>query len=343
MLWQYVSQRVSSMLTTITNAQVDKKLEEEVSLFPCFPNIRVITQVSSEEYERKQCQSNMVFVPEEMETPPLPLEYNGVRYYFDIDNTRAIRKLLESVDEDHALVFFWDREKRKYYTAGVDSIGKYEDDDSNIHLPVYVVRIRSAMVWVISVCNVLLFGYKKGAYVSGNQILKDKGEKIEKIIKDINHLANTTGSCSYSEDVWNNICDDILEAKHGTSFVIFADTNDAIEEANRLSKFKRGILTKDPQQYSDDNIRKEFLKQNSAIDGGLVFDLLGQCYAYGCIFDGTLPSDEDTQFEGTSSRGARYNSMLLYIYLKNHISNDVRKNTCLGVVFSDDYSADTIL
>lgn len=327
MLWQYVNSGKSK-----TNADI----YEEVLRIPSFPDIGIITQISSEEYERKQCHSNMIFIPQEMSTPKLPLEYDSVKYYLEINDTRAIRKLLESVDADHALVFFWDNNEKKYYTAGVDLIDKYVKCHSP--LPVYVVRIMSAMVWVISVCNVLLLGYKKGEYVSGNQILKDKNEKIEKIIRDINDWATKAALYLSGANVWENICNDILEARHGTSFVLFGNTAEAENEARRLSKFQRAILTKDPQDYSNDKVCKEFLKQNSAIDGGLVFDISGKCFAYGCIFDGTLPSVPGAQFKGNSGRGARYNSMSLYIYMNNYASK-----VCMGVVFSDDYSVDTII
>ena len=322
----------------------DTCIEKEICLFPNAPNIRVITQISSEKYERKQCQSNMVFLPNSEEAKPLTLEYYGITYPFDLYNTRAIRKLLESVDSEHALVFVWDEVKEMYYTRGVDSLSAFESGDMSSES--YIVKITNSMTWLISVCGIPLLGYKNGNYVTSNDIQQDSEEKINSIINKIAKLAQKNSIHQYDENVWHDICSDIINAGHGTSFVLYVDSNEAKKEAERLSKYKRGIMPKKPQNFFESLIRNEYLKQNIAIDGGLVFDISGRCYAYGCIFDGTLPEIFDaqpSQFEGMSSRGSRFNSMLLYIYLKNH-SSDCKDfyEKCLGVVFSDDYSVDSI-
>lgn len=336
MLHKYVSDLYDVKENSI---EFDGCLEHEIGLFPVVPNIRVITQISSEKYERRRCKSNMVFIPNHKWTKPLSLEYNGIEYPLTFGYTRAIRKLLESVDDKHALVFFWDENEQKYYTKGIEALDSFRNGD--LTSQVYIVEIQNSMKWVMSVCNIPLVGYENGSYVSSDKILTDTNEKIESITKEIDELAKMHPECKYDKDVWKKICQEILEAEHGTSFVLFCNPTDAKKEAERISSYRRGIMPKQPQDFSEAVIREEYLKQNIAIDGGLIFDISGLCYAYGCIFDGMLPiitGSEKYRFKGKESKGSRHNSMLLYIFLKNHSEdyNEYSMN-CIGVVFSDDY------
>lgn len=66
----------------------------------------------------------------------------------------------------------------------------------------------------------------------------------------------------------------------------------------------------------------------TSIDGALLVDPLGTCYAAGVILDG-----DAIKGKGTSSRGARYNSAIRYVY---GAAETTSKCECLAVVISKD-------
>ncbi|BBZ31738.1 hypothetical protein [Mycolicibacterium confluentis] len=86
------------------------------------------------------------------------------------------------------------------------------------------------------------------------------------------------------------------EAEHGTMLVI---SDSAADEATRLGS--QAFLV-EPTQLSAAGIR-----QVTAIDGGVLVDPSGTCYAIGVILDGMATT------RGDRSRGSRYNSAVRYL------------------------------
>ena len=108
-----------------------------------------------------------------------------------------------------------------------------------------------------------------------------------------------------------------IEQRHGSMLIV---ARDAASEADRL----RAQGTKiEPAKLTPDLYR-----QVSSIDGAVIVDPHGVCYAIGVILDGA------SRPECTPSRGARYNSGIRYIG-----SSDVSR---LAVVVSDDQTVDVI-
>ena len=105
--------------------------------------------------------------------------------------------------------------------------------------------------------------------------------------------------------------------RHGSMLVV---AEDAESEADRLqdqgTKIEPTKLT--PDLYS----------QVSGIDGSIIIDPYGICYAIGVILDGSA------QLECTPSRGARYNSGIRYVRATG-ISR-------LAIIISDDQTVDVI-
>jgi hypothetical protein len=87
-----------------------------------------------------------------------------------------------------------------------------------------------------------------------------------------------------------------MEQRHGTIIVV---SEAAAAEAMRLKKQSLGI---DPIELTHD-----LAHRLSGIDGALLIDPKGICYAIGVILDGMATNDGDL------SRGARYNSASRYI------------------------------
>ena len=104
---------------------------------------------------------------------------------------------------------------------------------------------------------------------------------------------------------------------HGTMLVVSAD---AESEARRLSA----------QATLLDSIllSSELLPNLTPIDGAVMLDHHGNCYAIGVILDGMASES------GDGSRGARFNSALRYI--------DTSKSACLAVVISEDGGVDVL-
>ena len=111
------------------------------------------------------------------------------------------------------------------------------------------------------------------------------------------------------------------EIEHG-ALIIFAEDAEII--CNELcKKYKRGYVI-EPFQIEDDI---DFLIRMTAVDGAVLADKKGICYAYGVILDG------QAQTKGTPERGSRYNSAIDYIYNKDRIaviiSEDKDKPVCV--------------
>ncbi|UPM56367.1 DNA integrity scanning protein DisA nucleotide-binding domain protein [Gottfriedia acidiceleris] len=115
--------------------------------------------------------------------------------------------------------------------------------------------------------------------------------------------------------------DAIKEQKKGTMLVIL-DSDNVKKEADRLED--SGTLI-DPEL-----IEPEIIKQISKIDGAVIIDPEGICYAFGVILDGNLTP-------GDPARGARFNSAQRYLYTKRE--NNIN---CLIVVVSEDGYIDII-
>ncbi len=120
-----------------------------------------------------------------------------------------------------------------------------------------------------------------------------------------------------SNDVQNawDLLSKMLTLDYGT-MIVFAE--DAKEEAARLSR--EGSVV-EPCKMS-----AEVLHHVSKIDGSILLDPYGMCYAIGVILDGT------TNAECSSSRGSRYNSAIRYVYAS--------KKSRLAIVTSDDRTID---
>jgi hypothetical protein len=109
------------------------------------------------------------------------------------------------------------------------------------------------------------------------------------------------------------------DQQHGTMIVI---SSGAESEAARLSKQSTMIK---PVVLTPDN-----LLALTAIDGAVLIDPAGKCYAVGVILDGMASE------EGTPARGARYNSAVRYVY------TNTSGHQCLALVVSEDGTIDLV-
>ena len=124
---------------------------------------------------------------------------------------------------------------------------------------------------------------------------------------------SSTFRCYNEESLWTIITNAVTQ-KSGTMIVI---TEGAKEESDRLEKCCIKI-------NKIDISKSDIVKNISAIDGAILCDPYGCCYAIGVILDGIHSKDNDEII----SRGARYNSAHRYAF-KN-------KYNCLIAIISED-------
>lgn len=136
------------------------------------------------------------------------------------------------------------------------------------------------------------------------------------------HVRRTFTQATPDEDALWSIVDAARGQGHGTMIVI---SSAAAEEADRLAD--QSTVLKEPVKLVG-KLLKETLLMLTSIDGALLVDPRGTCYAAGVILDGAA-----IKGKGDSSRGARYNSAIRYVY---GVRADISKGQCLAVVVSKD-------
>lgn len=126
----------------------------------------------------------------------------------------------------------------------------------------------------------------------------------------------TDGNDEAAALLWQ-LVDKAMEQKHGTLIVIAQDARD---EASRLIGQSVPV---EPVR-----LRPEDILAVSSIDGAILMDPEGTCYALGVILDGKA-----RQHQGDSGRGARYNSAVRYVEL-------ARRGSRLAIIVSEDGMVD---
>ena len=298
--------------------------------FPGFPDTDLIIALSGHEYEGKSCYSNMLFLSHFYSNHPIKyvFEYSEP-ISFQSNNLRFIRKLLESVNEEHCLVMKEIKQNSEdlyeYQAVGVIKM------DIAKRLLAPCVTFLGRLKWKLSIKEQGIYQYENGSYHTIDENRFDEEE-----FKDL--LANTFG-CQISEEsinIFGIIADIITNLGHGTSIVIFKSQETYSNEMDRLTQHNSGHGIKLKNEIRFHEKTKEeinaILKEITQIDGGLIFDINGNCGAISCVFDGKVPEKYD---KGSNSRGSRYNSMVLYI-------ESLNAKSALGIVVSDDKSIDYI-
>lgn len=251
------------------------------------------------------------------------------RLELSIENVHAIRKQL-NLSAGGALAVSWNHSKSNYETIGV--IGGNDatcfpwfefcgSAEWMFCLPT-AGKTGDGTKPVESACRVYV---KQGVLVLPPVQLRSE---VETYIRKKKLLRN---------DFEYNIIAQIVEAtakcEHG-ALLVFSSRYTSQKESLRLAhKNSRGMQTKTPIPFSDSSKLKKEFYQLTSIDGALLLDFDGNCYAYGVILDGIAKG------KGNSGRGARYNSAVTYI--KNKSSGKLRRKM-FAVVCSEDGMVDVI-
>ena len=130
---------------------------------------------------------------------------------------------------------------------------------------------------------------------------------------------------------------------HG-AVVIFLEREVVLGEAKRLTSVGRGImLPKQKSLFYNGEPDETLIKRMASIDGAILADQKGNCYAYGVILDGKVSNKRVSKTDG-KDRGARYNSTKTYINsVQSSSRKGKRKAARIGIVRSEDGMLDIFI
>lgn len=214
-----------------------------------------------------------------------PQNHENIKYIIklekpiNIKNHRKVRKFLEISDDKSSII----SDATLIYGIG-ELKGKYNSLQENL----FVIKFTSHFCWEVFHDNnsMMVVEYREPS-LNIEKINREKFySDLKRIFIDItdNDLLN----------LWH-ITIEATKQKHGTVLVICGN---AEEEAERLKNQSFKIYP----TFLDDSL----VNQLTSIDGAVLINKNGICYAIGVILDGMASS------KGDSSRGARYNSSIRY-------------------------------
>lgn len=231
----------------------------------------------------------------------------------ELSNIEAARKLIEMAGAKRGgklhLV------SHGYEINGIGGLKEIKDEYDRREANVFIVKFTGYYKWEV--------WHNQGGLmmrvISGVPSLPRQPIDKDKF-KD--HCHRTFTQSAADQDALWDIINAAANQRHGTMIVI---SSAAGQEADRLEE--QSTVLKEPVKLVG-SLLDETLLMLTSIDGALLVDPTGMCYAAGVILDGTA-----IRGKGTSSRGARYNSAIRYIY---GARTDVSKGECLAIVVSKD-------
>lgn len=244
-------------------------------------------------------------MPVEFKDPPELSDTDGARKMIEMAGAKT-----RQIDESKLHLV-----SNGYAIDGIGGLRDIEDEYDSYNSHVFIVKFKGYYKWEL--------WHKDGRIMMQviNGVPSLPHDRIgEDKFRD--HVRRTFTEFLPDEDALWNIVETAVKQKHGTMIVI---SSAAAEEGERLAE--QSTVFREPVKLIDDLLHETLLMLTS-IDGALLVDPLGTCYAAGVILDGNA-----IKGKGTSSRGARYNSAIRYVY---GAEKSTDKCECLAVVISKD-------
>lgn len=261
---------------------------------------RTINDIATLYYESSQCNGYFQFIENKQVFCGIELK-NKITFYSE--NDRIIRKLLETA-KSFPLVVMQDK------IVGIAT-------DEIVCKNKYTIHIIGHLTWEYRINDIPQFVYRDSMYKYPYSRI-DKKEISNKLIKlfDIDKFR-----IKQFLDIIDFSCNG-----HGALLII---TDNAKIESQRLCNLNRGILV---EPFTIFDITQQVITEITSIDGAIILDITGKCYAFGVILDG------NAIIHGSPSRGARYNSAKNYIAWKNE---NEQNHKYMAVVISEDGMVNT--
>ena len=286
------------------------------------PSFSLITKLSSMLYEGGKFSAGII-IEDENCVPDIAFRKPT---QFDARNVRAVRKLLEIVNENDgndgntsgtdvrqklALLVKTYQENGEVFprhdVVGFADANKYSDS------PVFVIE--DNLIWRYDYKRITKLCYSRGRYIVRKREDYDK----ERLKKELDS--------TFDKDKIEQLLTVIAQAwtqKHGTTILI---TDDAKCQIIDLCDKGRGYQIEEVELFT----RKELIPKFTSIDGAMIIDSNCYCYAIGVILDG------QTMVDGNMERGARYNSAKNYIAVLRD-----KRLKAVAVIVSEDRTMDVI-
>ncbi len=276
---------------SVSYDEIGRRAAEGVSA-SLYRNISDLHIISSTPYEGAECHGNLLITDT---TPDISLSEK-----VHISEHKRIRKLLETTNSGFILLVD-SLDDKAYGFKIVDS-----KIDSKIHMGLHI-DFEGRFSWSCEINSFPMFSFEK---MQVNLPIENNNEMEE--------FQSKLGIFEISGENTQLLIPFLIEAKnqkHGTMLVILEEEN-AKSEAQRLAQSSTSII---PSKIEPSSILRM-----SSIDGAIIVDTKGNCYAFGVILDGK-------SVNGDPSRGARYNSALRYLK-----QLEEKNTSCLIVVVSED-------
>lgn len=259
-----------------------------------------LNKISSLSYETAPIEGRIIiFNPEDTNSINFYLYFNEQA---SIQDYRWVRKLLQMTTNDISLI----SDGIKIYGLGCLNTSYYESINNT-----FSIEFLDHYDWCL--------------YHQNKAIMRSTYEKpsipkpiIEKELF-IENFARIFPSSTKEHQLY--IWDLVNSALYDLSGCMLVIVNDAEDEAKRLAKQSTPIKPV--------KLTKELLSRVRQIDGSILLDYTGMCYAIGVILDGDINS------KCSPSRGSRYNSAMRYVY-----GDTKRHPGRLTIIISDDKSVE---
>ena len=275
-------------------SKIDNYLNQENSEYLLYDSLN---RISSLKYEQAIGKGKIVL--SQKDHPAVKRMINFIKP-ISVENSRAFRKILELTSE-YAL----NMNAKEIW--GLAVINDYADDKEDL----YEISILGYHHWELRHAGKILMHVRNAL-----PFLPIPNVDENKLRMDIPRIFNGI-PCEI--DLLISLIKETESEKHGTTLIISAN---AESEANRLNN--QAILI-EPLLLTP-----ELLKQLMPIDGAVLVNPEGVCYAIGVILDGIASAS------GSLARGARYNSAIRYIQMQ------LKNTPCMAIVVSEDGGVDYI-
>lgn len=215
--------------------------------------------------------------------------------------SRWVRKVLQMASKEIALIADSER---------IYGLGKLKDNYDFSSQNVFIVDFIDHYHWELRCGPQVLIRSRYGNPKLPQELIDEQRFKI-------NYSRLFPKSSPPDHELLWKLFNATTQLPHGCMVIV---AEDASAEANRLKQ--QGTSVK-PTSMS-----VELLRRVSGIDGTIILDPHGVCYAVGVILDGSAAP------ECTPSRGSRYNSAIRYI--------SASMTQRMAIVVSDDHSVDLL-
>ena len=274
-------------------------------------DIGCVNAISTLNYESEKCTGKIMFAKAEAIELVLPFAH---RINFSTAEAKTIRKLLQISNNSLSLMVSYDSDIIWSRKDEIIGFGKVDFSQTTVD---FYVEVSGYLTWTLYEKNntTPILQHSAGRYILPRVNKENLWSNIKKKVYNI---------CG-NETIWDVIIDKAMAQIHGTTIII---TDNAQQEAGRFGFAKRGYLVQNTEKKPTSLLAHlDIIEDITNIDGAVLLDYEGNCYAIGVILDGAAC------IVGESSRGARYNSTQNYIALKQ---KQEENHTYIAIVVSED-------